>query len=326
MQDVAIGVDPGSKFEGYTVKSEMYTFLNVQTNARYGIMEAMESRAYARGARRARKTPYRECRPNRHRNKGFIPPSIKARWDWRLNIINFLCRLFPVTAIVVENVAAATRKDINKTKYVKNHNQLFSWVQNGKNWFAAKLAQLNKLIYFIDGFNTYQMRTQMNLYKNKTKNLVRFDTHCVDSWVLASYAVGCNMIPDNLDILHMSRINYQRRQLHVFQPAKGGIRRDVGGTVSLGVPKGTLVKHPKYGVALVGGSSNDRISLHSTSDYSRLCQNAKPDDCKVITKLPYRIKHYLFRGLVEARSLIYTVAKIPRSHRGTLESNRGILI
>ena len=32
-QDIAVGIDPGSKKEGFTVKSEAHTYLNVQTDA-----------------------------------------------------------------------------------------------------------------------------------------------------------------------------------------------------------------------------------------------------------------------------------------------------
>jgi len=33
VQDIAVGIDPGSKKEGFTVKSEAHTYLNIQADA-----------------------------------------------------------------------------------------------------------------------------------------------------------------------------------------------------------------------------------------------------------------------------------------------------
>src|SRR5215467_12364507 len=39
-QPVAIGIDPGSKKEGYSIVSAAHTYLNIQTAARTGVHEA----------------------------------------------------------------------------------------------------------------------------------------------------------------------------------------------------------------------------------------------------------------------------------------------
>lgn len=72
-------------------------------------------------------------------------------------------------------------------------------------------------------------------------------------------------------------------------PAKNGIRKTYGGTRSIGLTRGTLVKHKKHGISYVGGSMNDRISLHNTNTTQRLCQNAKAEDCKILTNQSYLI-------------------------------------
>ena len=74
-----------------------------------------------------------------------------------------------------------------------------------------------------------------------------------------------------------------------MQPIKGGIRRDYGGTRSFGLKRGSLVKHQKYDICYVGGSSKNRISLHSVNDGGRLCRNAKPQDCKFLTYNIWRV-------------------------------------
>ena len=62
---------------------------------------------------------------------------------------------------------------------------------------------------------------------------------------------------------------------------RGGIRAPYGGTRSLGLKRGSLVKHKKHGLAYVGGTTRGRISLHSLITGERLCQTAKPSDCEV---------------------------------------------
>src|ERR1035437_1791461 len=123
-----------------------------------------------------------------------------------------------------------------------------------------------------------------------------FDAHCVDSWVLANHTVGGHVVPDNIDILYVTPLQFHRRQLHVQQPAKGGVRKKYGGTMSMGFKRGSIVIHKKHGVCFVGGTSkiksknrqgymvyeHERISLHSLKDGERLCQNAKPSDIKFL--------------------------------------------
>ena len=85
-------------------------------------------------------------------------------------------------------------------------------------------------------------------------------------------------------MLCVTPLRFHRRQLHRLQPETGGIRKPYGGTRSLGFKRGSLVRHPKWGVAYVGGTMGNRISLHATVDGNRLCRNAKPAEC---TRLAY---------------------------------------
>src|SRR3990167_1323838 len=64
-QPIAVGVDPGSKKEGFTVKSEAHTFLNIQADAVTWVKDAMETRRNMRRARRNRKCLCRQPRFNR---------------------------------------------------------------------------------------------------------------------------------------------------------------------------------------------------------------------------------------------------------------------
>jgi len=64
-QSIAVGIDPGSKREGYSVASAAHTYLNIQAEARQGVKEAEKDSTRMRRTRRYRKTPCRKPRPNR---------------------------------------------------------------------------------------------------------------------------------------------------------------------------------------------------------------------------------------------------------------------
>ena len=110
----------------------------------------------------------------------------------------------------------------------------------------------------------------------------------VDSWVLANDVVGGHLKPDNEEILRIDPIRFHRRQLHMFQPAKGNVRKPYGSTRSLGFSRGSLVKHPKFGVVYVGGHSKGGLSLHSLVTGIRIARSVKPKDIKLISNNVWR--------------------------------------
>lgn len=269
-QEIAIGIDPGSKKEAFTVKSEAHTFLNIQADAVQHVKKAVEQRRMMRRNRRYRKTPCRQNRRNRARSG--LPPSTKARWQWKLRIANWLSNVFPISKFVVEDIKAKTIKG------GKKWNSSFSPLEVGKYWFYEQLGKLAP-VETKQGWETKELRDRLGLKKSSQKLSEKFEAHCVDSWVLANWWTGGHTKPDNTEILFVSPLRFHKRQLHRLEPTKGGIRSPYGGTRSLGFKRGSLVKHPKHGLSYVGGTMGDRISLYSVSSGQRLCQNAKPVDC-----------------------------------------------
>jgi hypothetical protein len=273
VQAVAVGVDPGSEKEAFTVKSEAHTFLNIQADAVTYVKKAVATRRNMRRLRRYRKTP---CRQNRHnRARGGIPPSTKARWQWKLRICRWLAKLYPIARFAVEDIQAECRKG------ARRWNGRFSPLEVGKRWFYKELAGL-ALVDTPRGWQTSKWRVSLGLRKSGNKMSEQFEAHCVDSWVLANSCVGGHAAPENREIMFMAPLRFHRRQLHRLEPAKGGVRRPYGGTRSLGFKRGSLVRHPKWGLVYVGGTSGDRISLHSVETGRRVCQNAKQADCKFL--------------------------------------------
>ena len=108
LQPIAVGIDPGSKKEGFTVKSPKTTYLNVHADAVTWVKDAVETRRVMRRGRRYRNAPCRQNRQNRAR--GCLPPSTKARWGWKLRVVSWLAKMYPITTFVVEDVKAVTKK------------------------------------------------------------------------------------------------------------------------------------------------------------------------------------------------------------------------
>lgn len=279
-QRVAVGIDPGSKKEAFTIKSEGHTYLNIQSDAVTWVKGAIEVRRNMRRARRSKGTPCRKPRFNLA--KGGISPSTKARWQWKLRICGWLVKMFPVDSFVVEDIKAKT---IGKRKWDLS----FSPLEVGKHWFYEELGKIGT-VETKQGFETKELRDAVGLKKNKNKMAEVFEAHCVDSWVLANSYVGGHTTPDNKGMFLITPLRFHRRQLHVFQPAAGDIRKPYGGTRSMEFKRGSLVKHKTRGVTYVGGSSKNRISLHSLTDGKLLCRNAKQSDCKFLTFNSWRTR------------------------------------
>jgi hypothetical protein len=275
-----VGIDPGSKKEALVVKSTAHTYLNIQADAVTWVKEAVTTRHQRRRARRVRKTP---CRPPRfNRARGVLPPSTKARWQWKLRLCRWLCRLFPITAFMVEDIKAATKRQ-------RRWDVHFSPLEVGKHWFYTELGRLAP-VQTKQGWETKQLRDTLGLHKSRQKLAETFSAHCVDAWALAWALVGGKSIPEQTRLLCLTPLRWHRRQLHRLQPGRGGDRTPYGSTRSLGFTRGTLVQHAKYGFVYVGGTLHGRLSLHALTDGKRLSQKARPTDCRPRVVLRWRAR------------------------------------
>lgn len=292
-QEICIGVDPGSKKEGFSVKSQSHTYLNVQADAHKDVRKKVEKRRELRRSRRSRKCPNRKNRTNRLANKDRIPAGTRARWDWKLRILDWLSKLYPVTHVCVEDIKARTNP--NRDRW----NKAFSPLEVGKRWFIRKL--INRFgvgrVKLYKGMWTSARRKALGLEKLKDKMSDSFYTHCVDSWVMAHSVVNgdskkaMSLKPDNTNVFCIAPIPIARRNLHREQPKKGGIRSRYGGTtLKDGLVKNILVKHAKYGLTrLAGINAKGLFSIYSI-DGKRLTTGAKQSDFKVLTKLNFQYR------------------------------------
>ena len=285
-QVLVLGQDPGSRFEGTSVVGSKHTILNIMSEAVTHVKKTLEQRRRMRRARRYRKARRRPERiDNCRRGDSFLPPSTRARWDAKLRIIKQLLKILPVSCIVIEDVKAETRK--GKRRW----NESFSPVQAGKEYFYRSLRELGYEPILKQGHETKALRERFGLRKSRDKKERSFFSHCVDAWVLAASASGAEK-PDHTGFYYLVPLRLHRRQLHRLEPGRGGVRRPYGGTRSLGFKRGTLVRHPKWGLCYVGGHLNGCLSLHDLKTGKRVTQSAKPEDCRVLTCVSWR-SHYI---------------------------------
>jgi hypothetical protein len=108
---------------------------------------------------------------------------------------------------------------------------------------------------------------------------------------LANEWVGGHVEIDNFYRIILKPWNPARRQLHVMNPIEGGIRKKYGSTRSLSLRRMSLVTHPNLGLAMVGGTSKGRVSLHRVSDHHRLAQNSRVEDIRFRSYYPWNFFH-----------------------------------
>jgi hypothetical protein len=279
-QIIAAAVDPGSKFEAFSVVGIQDTIVNAMTYAPTHIKEAVEVRRNMRRARRHRNLRRRPARfNNRLRNTNRLPPSTKARWQSKLNILKQLSKVIPISDVVVEDVRASPKK------HARRWNVNFSPIEVGKQWFYQSIKDLGFKLWLKNGWDTKTLRSSFGFKKTSQKAKVCWESHVVDSWVMAASITGAKNPCKHMVL--WTPLWFHRRQLHVFQAAKGGVRKLYGGTRSMGLTRGTLVQS-KWGLCYVGGTSKGKVSLHSLTTGKRVCQNADPVDLLVKTKLTIR--------------------------------------
>ncbi len=283
-QPLVVGVDPGSMFEGLSVVGTKETVLNLMLEAPDHVKDAVETRRTMRRARRHRKWRRPKRFANRLNRKQRIPPSTRSRWEAKARVIMQLQKSIPLTAVVVEDVQAVTRPGKGG-----KWNSAFSPVQVGKEHLYRLLREMGLEVHLREGWQTKELREKYGLKKTKSKSKQCFESHAVDAFVLAASISGAEK-PTCTRLWYLVPVVLHRRQLHRLQASSGGVRKPYGGTRSLGLKRGTVVRHATYGLCTVGGFDRKRhtISLHAYCTNKRLTQGATVKDCRPLTWVAFR--------------------------------------
>ena len=241
---MCIGIDPGSKFDGYAVVSEEEIQQTGMAILPKIVRMKNENRKIMRGARRARKTWRRPCRfDNRKREEGWIAPSQKSKVNFRIRIVEELCKIYPVTQFAVE--------DVKFDHYRKRWGKFFSTVEIGKTKLYNALSKLGEVRKYI-GVETSELRKVFGLEKTARKNELIPEAHATDAAAIAMDMVRC-VNAKIMSFFVWKRYEFYRRQLHKMQPSKGGVRERYGGSVlTEELKKGDIISGMYKGKRVMG--------------------------------------------------------------------------
>src|SRR6266478_6198803 len=96
-QLLAVGIDPGSSFEGFSVVGTRDTVVNLMVEAPDHVKAAVEGRRTMRRTRRSRKWRRPKRFDNRLKRKKRIAPSTRSRWEAKARIVMHLHKVLPLT-------------------------------------------------------------------------------------------------------------------------------------------------------------------------------------------------------------------------------------
>jgi hypothetical protein len=182
MQEMTVGIDPGSTFDGVSVVSKTTHHANIeliqrQKKGKTSIKFFKTRQAMNRRIRRSR-LRHRPIRFDNRTSKK-LAPTIKANLDFRKWLVTKLMALYPLSRVVVEDVR------FNHAKYRAGRS--FSHVEQGKNELYQFLTDVGLKLDLYQGYNTKKLR--VNSFgqdkKAKAKDAKTFEAHCLDSYVLA---------------------------------------------------------------------------------------------------------------------------------------------
>lgn len=277
-QPIVVGVDPGKRYSGVGVQSAWCTLFMAHLLLPFKtVKERIGQRRMMRRTRRSRRINRDvDFKLRNHRQKRFknrrskkVPPSIKANRQLELRVVRELAAIYPLSGIVYEHVKAKGNKG-------------FSPVMVGQRWAIEQLSNIAP-VSTIEGWHTANIRSCLGLKKNKDKTAQCPESHAVDGVALAcskfiSYERYHTVNTDGARWVGevtataapfkvIRRPPISRRQLHLLQFRKGGIRRKYGGTVTRhGLRKGDFVKAEKSGTTYYGWVSGDTKTQVSVSD------------------------------------------------------------
>jgi hypothetical protein len=206
----ALGVDFGTKYEGYAVATGKENNLSVMWKLpdKKKIVRKLEERRTLRRARRHRNCRRRQCRFNNRERKGFIAPSQNVIVQSRIKAMQEFFKCYPIDTVALEDV----RFNHRDKRWGKN----FSTVELGKtrikNWIR-KRAFLN----LYSGMDTEDCRKKYGYHKSGNKPAEIFNSHCSDALAIATDISAMEHIAEGTFLIADDTYRATRRRLHDTQ-------------------------------------------------------------------------------------------------------------
>jgi len=251
--DTTLGIDNGTKFEGYSIVCGLENNLNIKLDLpnKKTIVKKLEERRSLRRTRRYQKCRRREARFNNRKREGFIAPSQLVVVNSRLKVIKELIRMFPIYFVGFEDVCF----NHFKKRWGKN----FSTVEIGKTKIREFIKSFGIEMFEYKGWETKELREKYNYKKISNKSKDCFESHCCDSLSLA-VDVNCGeRIEPNKNLITVDD-TYRpvRRKLFDTEFKKENIKSKYSTGIIDGIRKGVLIgfKDGRFGkfVGMTGNS------------------------------------------------------------------------
>lgn len=244
--ETSLGVDNGTKYEGYAVVCGRENSLSVKLDLpdKKKIVRKLAERRRLRRTRRYRNCRRRPARFNNRKRDGFLAPSQAVVINSRLKIMRELFRIYPIQYVGFEDVR------FNHAKYRWGAN--FSTVEIGKQRLRGFFAERGAEVFDYRGWETKGLREYYGYHKSSDKSADVFTAHCSDALALA-----CDVGPEvrmapGLFLVVDDTYRPVRRRLHDTQPAKGGLRAKYSRGTVCGLRKGLLVGTSEHTGQLCG--------------------------------------------------------------------------
>jgi len=247
-----LGIDNGTKFEGYTVSTDKQNNLAVMWKLpdKKKLVKKLEERRRLRRTRRFRNCRRRKCR-FQNRKETFIAPSQKQIIDSRMKCMTELTRCYKFDTVAIEDV----KFNHKKNKWGKN----FSTLEIGKKLINDYFKSLSLNVDKYHGHQTQELRKKYRYHKLKSdKSKIDFRTHCSDALSISAESMNQQYIEPTDNFVYIDD-NYRciKRRLHDSQYSKGGIRFPFSSGNFQGIRKGTLIGFDGGYGQLVGGTKDN---------------------------------------------------------------------
>lgn len=212
-QDINLGFDPGSKFDGISVVSKYCHHENFELIHNKDIKKRMDVRRKNRRHRRSRL----RNRPARFsfRTAKKMVPTIKSMYDFRVDFISKLLEIVPISGVVIERNAF----NFYEKNYGKNANHAMQGLNKLIDYMKSRTLKIIERV----GHETKKHRTLIfgEDKKIKQKDAKSFFAHCIDSYALATIPLenGIELTRNGLKTKtrFIKKIHHIRRQLHLEQ-------------------------------------------------------------------------------------------------------------
>ncbi len=290
-----LGVDFGTKFEGYSLISGKENALNIMLKLpdKKKLVKKIEERRILRRARRWRNCKRRASRFDNRKRNDFIAPSQLQIVNSRLKCMNEFFKSYPINAVALE--------DVKFNHWGKHYGKNFSTIEIGKkkifDWIRERVGMGN-LIQF-SGMDTKAFRENNNLPKSNDKSAKSFYSHCVDSFAIANELSNAK---PNENLIYVDD-NYRaiRRKLHDAQFSKGRIRYKYSTGNFKSIRKGTMCEYGQ----IVGGTKEQAwyCDFELQKNGKKICQKGK-----TLKNIAWLSHHYKSMVIANPKKIIHSGA------------------